>query len=51
MKKGGHGMVKLKKHLSDTDFGRMMTQPGISRSLHWFRRGAPPGIDGSVRTA
>ncbi len=41
----------LVQYFSDTDFGHMLTQPGISRSLHWFRRGAPPGIDGSVRTA
>lgn len=53
MKKGGLGMMgyELKKYLSDTDFGHMLTQPGISGTLHWFRRGAPPGIEGSTCTA
>lgn len=39
--------ISYECELSNQDF----SVPGISRSLHWFRKGAPPGIKGSDWTA
>lgn len=42
---------RLGINLLDADSGDIFPYPNISQTLHWFKKGAPPGIDGSVRTA
>lgn len=39
---------RLNIQFLDAGFGHMLTQPGVSRTLHWFKKGAPPGIAGGV---
>ena len=52
MKKGGLGMAQYRLNIrfweSDLQSIEAM-QSGISRTLHWFKKGAPPGIAGSMR--
>lgn len=31
--------------------GQMLSQPGVSRAFHWFKKGAPPGIADSIFAA
>lgn len=46
---------KLTIKFLDNDINNSMImydeRQSISRSLHWFRKGAPPGIAGSACTA
>lgn len=31
-------------NLLDADFGTMFVYPSVLQSLHWFKKGAPPGL-------
>lgn len=44
--KGGLGMIELSKNVNhlDADFGKIFAYPSVLRSLHWFKKGAPPGL-------
>lgn len=39
-------MAELRKNddLLRVDFGRMFAYPSVLQSLHWIKKGAPPGI-------
>lgn len=42
---------RLDVFLLNTDSGDIFPYPNVLQTLHWFKKGAPPGIDGSACTA